>query len=555
MAHRSIGLDIGTSAVRAVELSVDEGRLPVLENFGQVGLQAGCVVAGEVRDQHGLSEALQRLWKEGRFSHRQVKVGVAGLRAIIREIDMPYLAPNELDMAVRYKADEVVPFSIAETVLSTKVIAQVQSGEGPSMLRVLVGAAHSDVIDSVVTTIEMAGLEPISIDLQTAALARALFDPRFQMPEAIVSIGAGLTMIVVHQLGTLQFVRTLDVGGETITAAIAGALDIPLRDAEAAKRRLSFPGAHDPQATSSCDQAVNDLVGEIHNSIRFFSSLPGRQPVTRIQLTGGGTQTAGLLGLMQATAGIPVAMASPLSRVDLSGLALTPEQAAAIDGVVAAPIGLALPEPGGGKAFNLLPDSARTRAVQKRVQRYLTRAAAVVILLMVVLTAMRYLAVSSAEGRLSTIQAQNATIQNVEIPKYDKALFLRNQVVQQSAQVLPVLKKEVDWLVVLNQISQYIPSSATLSNLTLTAASTPGVTAAPVPGAAASIGSITTTVSATALTDVTTWGQSMAKSPIFSNVDLSGGVTQSDSVSFGATLSILDGAQSQRIAEYSVPTK
>jgi type IV pilus assembly protein PilM len=555
MAHRSIGLDIGTSAVRAVELSLDEGHMPILENFGQVGLHAGCVVAGEVRDRSQLSEALERLWKEARFSHRQVKIGVAGLRAIIREIDMPLLPPNELDAAVRYKADEVIPFSMDETVLSAKVIAQVTSPEGPPMLRVLVGAAHAEAVESVVTTVEMAGLEPISIDLQTAALARALFDPRFQMPEAIVSVGAGLTMIVVHQMGTLQFVRTLDVGGETITAAIASALDIPLRDAEAAKRRLSFHGSHDPQAAGTCEQAVGELVGEIHNSIRFFSSLPGRQPVTRIQLTGGGTRAPGFVAMMQATAGVPVALASPLSRVDLSGLALTADQAADVDGVVAAPIGLALPEPV-GKPFNLLPHSARTRAVQKRVQKYLVRAAAVIVVLMVGLTALRYLDVHSAQGRLSAIDAQNATIQNVEIPKYDKALLLRDQAVKQAAQVLPVLQKEVDWLVVLNQVSQYIPTSATLANVTLTAASAPGQPgAAPTPGTGPSIGTMTTSVFAQALTDVTTWGQSMSKSPIFSNVDLTSGVTESNSVNFSATLNILDGAKSQRIPEFSVPTK
>lgn len=555
MAHRSIGLDIGTSAVRAVELSIDEGRLPVIENFGQVGLQPGCVVAGEVRDHSQLAEALQRLWKEGRFSHRQVKVGVAGLRAIIRELDMPFMPPNELDSAVRYKADEVIPFSMEETVLSAKVIAQVTSPEGPPKLRVLVGAAHAAAIDAVVGSLEMAGLEPISIDLQTAALARALFDPRFQMTEAIVSVGAGLTMIVIHQMGTLQFVRTLDMGGETITSAIGAALDIPHRDAEAAKRRLSFPGNHDPTAAQACDRAVGELVGEIHNSIRFFSSLPGRQPVGRIQLTGGGTRAAGLLGMMQATSGIPVGIASPLSRIDLSDLPLTPEQAADIDGVVAAPIGLALPEPG-GRPFNLLPESTRVRAIQKRVQKYLIRAAAVIVVLMVGLTALRYFQVSDAQGRLSAIEAQNATIRNVEIPKYDKALVLRNQVVKQSAQVVPTLNKEVDWLVVLSQISQYIPSSATLSNITLMAASNPGQpSSSSATATGPSLGSISTGVIAKALTDVTTWGQSMAKSPIFDNVNLSSGVSQSNSVGFSATLNILNGAKSQRIAEYSVPTR
>jgi Tfp pilus assembly protein PilN len=258
--------------------------------------------------------------------------------------------------------------------------------------------------------------------------------------------------------------------------------------------------------------------------------------------------------MMQSTAGIPVGVASPLSRIDLSHLPLTPEQAADVDCVVAAPIGLALPDLG-GRSFNLLPESARTRAVEKRVHRYLVRGAAAVAILMVLLTGLRFFQVHSAQSRLSSIQAENATIQNVEIPKYDKALDLRNQVVKQSAQVLPVLEKEVDWLVVLNQISQYIPPSATLSSVTLAAASSPGqaATASTIKGV--SIGTISTAVVAKALTDVTTWGQSMAQSPIFNNVDLTSGVSHGTSTNFSATLNILNGARSQRIAAFSVPTR
>ncbi len=557
MAHQSIGLDIGTSAIRAVELTIEEGRRPVLGNFGQVGLPGGCVVHGEVRDQAQLTEALQRLWHEGRFRSRQVRVGLAGLRAIIREIDMPLLPPSELDSAVRFKADEVIPFSMNETVLSSKVIAQVASPEGPPMLRVLVGAAHADSIDALVAALEAADLEPVSIDLQTAALARAVLDPRFQMPEAVVSIGAGLTLIVVHVVGNLQFVRTLDRGGETITEAIAGALDIPLRDAEAAKRRLAFPGAQDTLAAGACERAVRDLVSEIHNSIRFFASLPGRQPVGRIQLTGGGTRSAGLLSMMQDTAGVPVGIASPLSGVDLSELPLTAEQVAEVDAVVAAPMGLALPDPA-GRSFNLLPESARTRALEKRLHKYLVRAAAVLAILVVGLTGLRFLQVHDAESHLNAINAENATIQNVQIPKYDKALVLRNAVVKESGQVLPFLDKEVDWLVVLNQIGQYIPPNATLSNLSMVAASIPGQTGgSPTTGG---IGNVTTSVSAKTLTDVTTWGQSMAKSPILNDPTLTAGVTESSAsqgnvVTFSSTLNILDGARSQRISEFSVPPK
>jgi type IV pilus assembly protein PilM len=553
MAYQSIGLDIGTSAVRAVELTIDEGRPPVLQNFGQVGLQPGCVVAGEVRDKGMVADALQRLWREGHFAHRQVRVGVAGLRAIIREIDMQLVPPSELDAAVRYKADDVIPFSMEETVLSSKVIAQVASPEGPPMLRVLVGAAHQEAIATLVSTVEMAGLEPIAIDLQTAALARALFDPRFPGAEAIVAVGAGLTLVVVHQGGNLQFVRTLDIGGETVTKAIAGALDIPVRDAEAWKRRLNFPGSHESQAAGICERAVSDLVGEIHNSIRFFSSLPGREPVSRIQLTGGGTRAPGMLRMMQATSGVPVALASPLASIDLSELPLTPEQAADVDTVIAAPIGLALPDPT-GRPFNLLPESVLLRAREKRLQKYLVRAAAVLVILIVGLTVLRLFQVHNAENKLSAINAQNDTIRNVEIPKYDKALVLRNQVVRQSGQVVPLLEKEVDWLVVLNQIAQYIPPAATLSNISLTATAIPGQPAAPSSQTVGEgIGLATTSVQAKALTDVTAWGHSLVQSPVFNNVDLTSGVSDSEGVAFSATLNVLNGAKSERTSEFAVP--
>lgn len=173
-------------------------------------------------------------------------------------------------------------------------------------------------------------------------------------------------------------------------------------------------------------------------------------------------------------------------------------------------------------------------------------------MLIVGLTGLRLFQVHSAENKLSAVNVQDATIRNVEIPKYDKALVLRNEVVRASGQILPILEKEVDWLVVLNQIAQYIPPSATLSNISLSATSEPGQPAIP-PVAGAGIGSVNTSVSAKALTDVTAWGHSLSQSPVFSEVDLTSGVSDSAGVSFSATLNILNGAKSQRLSEYSVP--
>lgn len=554
MAHRSIGLDIGTSAVRAVELSATDGPRPVIEAFGQIGLRPGAMEAGEIKDRGQVAIALRRLWQEGGFSTRRVHVGVAGLRAITREIDMPLMSPDELENAVRFQADEVVPFPLESTALSSKVVAQINEPDAPPKLRVLIAAAHTQLIEALIETLEEAELEPVSIDLQTAALARALYDPRFGgAPETIASIGAGLTLVVVEQGGVLQFVRTLDMGGESITNAVGGSLDLPHADAEIVKRQLGYPGVHDSRAESAANAVVDELVSEIRNSIRFFSSLPGRQPVSRILLTGAGCRAPGFFAKLQATAGVPVAMASPLSRVDTANLALSPEQAAELDAVVATPIGLALPDPT-GRPFNLLPATVAAKAAAARLRQRVFVGVGVLAILLLALSGWRVLAIDHAKGALAAVAAENVHIKTVEIPKYDKAVKLRSQAQGLAADVTPTLASEVDWLVVLNQLGAYIPPAATLSDVNMTATTIPGPTAAAPPAAGVgTIATITTTVSTPSLTGVTVWGQSMSKSPIFANVDLSGGVTSGSTVDFAASLDVKIGAKGQRVSEYSVP--
>ena len=177
MAQRIVGLDIGTGAVRAVELTVADGAKPVLQAFGQVGLPHGAIIDGEVRDPNGVARALRRLWQEGGFPGKRVHIGVAGLRAMTRELDMPTIPPDELNDAVRFRADDVVPFPIERTAVSAKVIAQYTDAEGAATLRVLVAAAHLDLVSSIVGAVEEAGLEPVAIDLNTAALVRAVACP------------------------------------------------------------------------------------------------------------------------------------------------------------------------------------------------------------------------------------------------------------------------------------------------------------------------------------------------------------------------------------------
>ena len=136
------------------------------------------------------------------------------------------------------------------------------------------------------------------------------------------------------------------------------------------------------QAAERAAQAsMNELVGEIRNSIQYFASLPGRLPVSRVLITGGGSELHGLVGMLEGQVRLPVLQVSPFARLDISKLDLSEEQANEVGPVLATPIGLALPEPDKAvKKFNLIPPEVARRMRMKKIQeRTLVGSVAVVI--------------------------------------------------------------------------------------------------------------------------------------------------------------------------------
>ena len=110
-----IGLDIGSSAIRAAEVS-GEGENSRITRFAQVGLPAGAVVEGEVRDQATVATAIKRLWSEGGFSRREVIVGISSQRSMVRQVEMPKMNSAELRSALRYEMGDLLPIPIEQAV-------------------------------------------------------------------------------------------------------------------------------------------------------------------------------------------------------------------------------------------------------------------------------------------------------------------------------------------------------------------------------------------------------------------------------------------------------
>ena len=558
MAQLVVGLDIGTSAVRAAELDLSHSP-PVLVTYGQVGLPQDSLSNGEIKDSSAVTEAITKLWQNGKFSTSSVIVGIAGLRAITREIDLPFVPDSEVDSAVRFQSEEVIPFPPDQTILSSQVLSDYTSPEGDKMRRILVAAAHSDLVNGVIETVEKAGLTVEGVDLISSALVRAIGGHEdTEQPEAIVSVGAGLTVVVVHQNGRPQFVRTIGSGGNATTAAISGTLDIPTSDAEGTKRRISEGGPQMLAAGRAAQQSINELVSEIRNSVQYFASLPGRLPVSRVLVTGGGSALHGLVGALESQIGLPVLSVSPLTRLDTSRLDMTEEQANEVSPVLSAPIGLALSEPDKTiKKFNLLPPQVIARVRMRKIQERTLVGCVAVLVLFVGFGAIKFLQVHNAQSNVNQLQASITSL-NAQVPKYDQVVAANDAYTAGVARRASVLSAAIDWPVALNNLISITPATAqvqTFNGQSLATGTTAATTTSSTGGASATksaaIGTIQLGVTGPgpSLSISEAWINSIAGSQLFAN-PLQGATTvNADStISFPFTISITPTASLEKNA-------
>jgi type IV pilus assembly protein PilM len=340
-----VGLDIGTSAVRAAQLSSGKSGRSLVK-FGQVALPEGAIVDGEVRDPGAVSEAVAQLWKRSKIRSKKVVVGVANQRVVVRQVELPYLEEKEFKSSLKFQVADHIPMPVEDAELDYEILADYESEENGRQMKVLLVAAASDMVEQYVQTVSAAGLTPVGVDLTPFAVARAVSPiARGEVgsggAEAVVDVGAGVTNILVHHNGEVQFVRILAAGGDDVTRAIAEHHDISYEEAEALKIDLGR-GVGVPDTFQVIEEEVASFVAEVRGSIDYYLSQPESLPVSSVLLTGGGALTPGLANAMVNSLGLDVQLAGPLQDVKSSKSGLTAEQVAQVEPVVAAAMGLSM---------------------------------------------------------------------------------------------------------------------------------------------------------------------------------------------------------------------
>lgn len=347
MAGAKIGLDIGSTAVRAAELRFG-GDVPTLVRAAQVPLPAGAVEVGEIRDPKAVSTALKELWARGGFRSKQVMMGAGNQRVVVREIALPFVPEKELRETLGFQVQEFIPIPVDEAVLDYDTLGEFEQ-DGRQMVRILLVAAHREMVNQVVQATEDAKLQMVGLDLNPFALVRAVgaidsaLEDETEGEEAVVDIGAHVTNICAHDRGVTRFVRILPSGGREITVAIARSLGISEENAELLKRGEHVEGGPSVEEVHALAMTrAKTFVDETRSSLQFYTAQTPGTKIGRILLSGGGSKLDGLLELFRERLPAPVERGHALRRVK-SELTMSEEALAEAEPVLTVAIGLALP--------------------------------------------------------------------------------------------------------------------------------------------------------------------------------------------------------------------
>ncbi|HEX2698985.1 MAG TPA: type IV pilus assembly protein PilM [Acidimicrobiales bacterium] len=475
MAARVVGLDLGSYGVRAVELTVGNGR-PTLERFAQVTLPPGAVRDGEVVDPGAVSASIRRLWSEGGFKSKRVAIGVANQRVIVRLAEMPTMTDSDLQASLQYEAQELIPIPVDDAILDFQILDDaITPHDGDPRMRVLLAAAQRDMVRNHLAAAEAAGLRTDVVDVVPFAMVRALsvsanpfeFDGG---AEAIVCIGGGVTNVVVHEQGVPRFVRVLLVGGDDVTDAIARELDVPVDQAEALKRQADITSL-DP-GVARAGQVVRDrlapLVEEVRGSLDYYLAQSQSSTIDRILVTGGGSRMPGLMERLQGQLGANVEPARPLAGLQIGkNVGLSDRELSDIESLLTVPIGLALAGESqkGLRRINLVPREVAVGREQRRQVVLAGAGVAVLATLLVGAWGARGGQLSDERHRADTTELQAQALEH-EVGTLGDTIALDKELTERRSQVTSVLANDVAWTKLFNEVATVLPSDVWLTTFT-----------------------------------------------------------------------------------------
>ncbi|WP_104194976.1 type IV pilus assembly protein PilM [Cryobacterium sp. M25] len=322
MASSVVGIDIGSLALRAVELVDPAKAKPTLLRYFEVPLPDGAVSRGEVMEPNTVAGALKQLWSQGGFKSKDVVLGMGNQRVLARDLTVPKMSLKRIRESLPFEVQDMLPVPVADALLDFYPISESTGENGPVVNGLLIAAVKEAVLGNVKAA-QLAGLTTVDVDLIPFALSRVLVSrPQITGTVALLDLGGNTSSVVIVKDGVPQFVRIIPTGGNDLTEALRNGLAVDVVQAESIKRTRGLAtGAvlpADQPAIEIIYQVTSELLTSLRNTINYYGNTRPTDQVQRILLSGGGSLLSGFAAALAELTHLDVSMADPFSTVSLA---------------------------------------------------------------------------------------------------------------------------------------------------------------------------------------------------------------------------------------------
>lgn len=344
-----IGLDIGISSIKAVELA--RGRSTRLVAYNRVPLPWNAVSPdGEIKQRDAVIESLRKLFSHRDFSTKRVAVGAFGNSIITKKISIAKMTRQELVEQLYWEAEQYIPFDVNEVNLDFAILGDSSSAGASPTMDVLLVAAKKDFIKGLTAVVSEAGLTPEIIDIQSFALGNS-FEFNYshilgagaqEAMNVLVDFGAGSTKVSVIEGDKTTFSRELRQCGMSCTLMLSERLGVTFEEAE----RIKVEEPENTTAQAIIGEFNALLVDEIARTIDFCLGQSSDRSLQGIYICGGGCRTVGLADELEARLPAQIHLLNPVQNISGSGKKMSVGAIREIAFLGAVSIGLALRKAG-----------------------------------------------------------------------------------------------------------------------------------------------------------------------------------------------------------------
>jgi type IV pilus assembly protein PilM len=339
-----VGLDIGSSAVKAVELKSVGKTLKVIA-FATEPIPPDSIVDGAIVDGVAVAEAIKRLFGQQAFTTKEVAASLSGNAVIVKKISLPVMTATELSDTIHWEAEQYIPFDIQDVNLDYQVLDPGTGSAAKGTMDVLLVAAKKEKIADYTGVISQAGRVPIVMDVDAFALQNA-YETNYGLDTALVVVllNAGASAMNINILNGDQslFSRDISMGGNAYTEAVQKELGLPFAEAERAKKGEPVDGITFDDVRPVLHAMNETLLSEIQKTFEFFRASADTDRIDRIMLSGGASWVDGFAQAVEERFGAPVERFDPFKIVTFDAAALGVAHAEHAASVAAVAVGLAL---------------------------------------------------------------------------------------------------------------------------------------------------------------------------------------------------------------------